>query len=202
MSSLIPSHTDTPAKSHPRDDIQPVVLTGGKSRRFGRDKLIELIDHEPLVARPIRALREVFGPRVAVVGACDARVEALADCVFSDPYPGMGPVGGIRAAFDASKSDVFVCAGDLIHINTDAIASILSVATSQNDADAVIACGHDGRMHPTLGLYRCCCTPVFDEALITGRLKLTAVCRQLHFVGVEIDDRALCNVNTPGDLVL
>ena len=59
------------------DLIQPVVLVGGKSRRFGRDKLREPIGEsraEWLVDRPIRALREVFGARVAVVGECDADV--------------------------------------------------------------------------------------------------------------------------------
>ncbi len=52
--------------------IQPVVLVGGRSTRFGRDKLREPVGcaREPLVQRPIRALRAVFGPRVMLVGEC------------------------------------------------------------------------------------------------------------------------------------
>ena len=40
--------------------ITPIVLVGGKSRRFCRDKLIEPIGDSVLVALPINVLRSVF----------------------------------------------------------------------------------------------------------------------------------------------
>ena len=80
--------------------VQPIVLVGGKSRRFGRDKLREPwgSDGRVLVQYPIEALRGVFGRRVKLVGACDPTVEQLADGVIADLHPGVGPMGGIVSA--------------------------------------------------------------------------------------------------------
>jgi molybdopterin-guanine dinucleotide biosynthesis protein A len=91
-------------QSRSLDKIQPVVLVGGKSRRFGRDKLKEVVGAGGvwLVDRPIGALRAVFGARVAVVGECDAGVAARADMVIEDTRPGVGPIGGILSALEAS----------------------------------------------------------------------------------------------------
>lgn len=95
--------------------LQPVVLVGGKSSRFWRDKLLEpLPDGQPLVTHPINILRAIFGPRVALVGQCDPRVTAIGDRTIADPYPGVGPAGGIVAALESCKSAVFVHSGDLL----------------------------------------------------------------------------------------
>ena len=60
------------------EEIQPIVLVGGSSRRFGRDKLREPVAGPDgsvgwLVDRPIAALRGVFG-RV-VMGGTITRME-------------------------------------------------------------------------------------------------------------------------------
>ncbi len=81
--------------------IQPIVLVGGSSRRFGRDKLREPLGGGWLVDRPIAALREVFGGHVRLVGACHPEVARRGDGVIPDSHPGTGPVGGIVSALEA-----------------------------------------------------------------------------------------------------
>src|SRR5262245_5365872 len=83
--------------------IHPVVLTGGRSTRFGSDKLRARLDDDGtlLIDRPIAALRAVFGPRVALVGDCDPAVAARADLIIRDLHPGRGPIGGILSALVA-----------------------------------------------------------------------------------------------------
>ncbi|MBL4699543.1 MAG: nucleotidyltransferase family protein, partial [Phycisphaerales bacterium] len=49
------------AVRHGLDQIQPVVLVGGKSSRFGRNKQIEQVNSHAMVSVAINALREVFG---------------------------------------------------------------------------------------------------------------------------------------------
>ncbi len=180
------------------DHIQPIVLVGGRSSRFGRDKLIERVDGKPMVSIPINALRAVFGHRVAVVGQCDPLVAELGDAVIDDPYPGLGPVGGICAALEHANSDIFVCAGDLISIDERAIRTIVTASIEEQDALAYIA--FDTRRHPTIGLYRIECLPMFAQSIAQDKLRLGMVLDQDTVAHVPVDASAVCNVNRPDEL--
>jgi molybdenum cofactor guanylyltransferase len=180
------------------DDITPVVLVGGHSRRFGRNKLLEPVGDRVLVSIPIDALRTVFGPRVAAVGACDPGVAAIADAVLEDPYPGLGPVGGICAALEATRGAVFVCAGDLAAIDAETIRTVLVAATDNPDALACLA--HDGRVHPTIGLYRGGCLSYFQQAIRNNALRLRSILPEGSVVHASVDAAATRNINRPEDL--
>ena len=180
------------------DDITPVVLVGGQSERFGRNKLLEPVRGRALVLIPIEALRSVFGPRVAVVGACDPRVAAAADVVIDDPYPGLGPVGGICAALEGAGGDVFVCAGDLVAIDAGTILTVLAEAASHRDTLACLA--HDGRVHSTLGLYRHGCLPHFERAIRDNTLRLRSILPEGSAVHAAAPQSATRNINRPEDL--
>ena len=180
--------------------IHPVVLVGGRSLRFGRDKLCEPVGtngSEWLVDRPIRALRDVFGSRVAVVGACDPRVTARADLVVTDRYPGVGPAGGILSALEQFLGDVFVLAGDLPGISSASVQAILNAAAG---SDAWMVLGVADGAEPCIGLYRQRLRPLLAERLLAGRRSLhdlvTADRRRL----VPIDAGEARNVNTPEEL--
>lgn len=154
-----------PAQESPRDGvagsapdaralatITPVVLVGGRSRRFGRDKLREPVAGAAgagglaspsgpwLVDRPVAALRVVFGPRVAAVGECDPQVAARFDRIIDDRHPGAGPIGGIVSALAAAgeaEGDggaVFVLAGDLGAITAAEVRGVLGVWQKRSGA--------------------------------------------------------------------
>ena len=180
------------------DRIQPVVLVGGQSTRFGRDKLVEPVAGSLMVAAPINALREVFGGRVAVVGRCDARVQELADLVIEDPYPGLGPVGGICAALQHARTDLFVCAGDLISIDQSTIESVVSASVSVPDALACLA--QTDRLHPTVGIYRSGCVSLFEDAIVENTLKLGMVLDQESMHRVPVNPVAVRNINHASEL--
>ena len=151
-----------------------------------------------MVSRPIEALRAVFGNRVAIVGACDDRIAESADQVIEDPYPGVGPIGGLCAALERTKMDVFVCAGDLVAIDSVTIEQILESALANQDALAVLA--SDGRRHPTLGLYRTGCTSAFQLAITKQHYKLGRVLGDDSICDVAVRSLAVRNVNRPEDL--
>ncbi len=180
------------------EKIQPVVLVGGQSSRFGRDKLVEQVDGELLVSRPINALRGVFGNRVGIVGKCDQKIMEIADLVIDDPYPGLGPIGGICAALESSSLDIFVCAGDLLAVNEAAIGAIIQASIDTPEALVYIAL--DGRRHPAFGLYRNACVPFFQRAIAQGKLKLGMVLDQESIVCVQVDSDSMRNINRREDL--
>ena len=180
------------------DQIQPVVLVGGKSSRFGRDKLVEQVNGHAMVSAPINALRAVFGARVAIVGQCDEQIAQLADATIDDPYPGLGPVGGVCAALEGARSDIFVLAGDLVSIDEHTIRTI--IAESIEHPQAICLLAHDGRRHPTVGLYRAGCVEHFQQALADEKLKLGMVLDQESVHHVHVNSIALRNINHPDEL--
>jgi molybdopterin-guanine dinucleotide biosynthesis protein A len=100
-----------------------MVLAGGRSSRFGRDKLAEPIDGEPLLWRPVRALVEAGCVEVLVVlpptGAEPVPPGDLATAVRAvrDRAAFRGPLSGLAsglAALDLAGSArvVLVVGGD------------------------------------------------------------------------------------------
>jgi molybdopterin-guanine dinucleotide biosynthesis protein A len=179
--------------------IQPVVLVGGRSRRFGRDKLREpLGSGEWLVDRPIAALRAVFGPIVAAVGECDAAVAARFDRVIRDLHPGAGPIGGIVSALECSRSAVFVLAGDLPCITSDAVRDVLLHAKATPPAWAVMASAD--RVEPCVALYRPPAAATLAQRLAAGQRSLHDAIPREHLATVAVPAALLANANEPRDL--
>ncbi|MBL0169924.1 MAG: molybdenum cofactor guanylyltransferase [Gemmatimonadaceae bacterium] len=177
--------------------IHPIVLVGGQSLRFGRDKLREPVGPSGtdwLVDRPVRTLREVFGARVTMVGDCDPEVAARADLQRPDRYPGSGPAGGILAALEQSAGDVFVLAGDLPDITSASVRAILDAASG---SDAWVVLGESGGVQPCIGLYRQVVRPLLAERLLAGRRSLHDLVPMERLLLVPIDAGEARNVNTP-----
>jgi len=181
--------------SDPHPDIDPFVLTGGKSSRFGRDKLLAPAGRGMLlVDYPIAALREVFGHRVALAGHCDSSIHAHADSVIDDPYPGVGPIGGIIAALESTSNDIFVLAGDLPSVEPSHIRQILNIAKFSPSALAILA--RTDTVEPLIGLYRHACLTILKDRLDNNRPSLhDAIPAHKHEL-VPIPFEAADNINT------
>jgi molybdenum cofactor guanylyltransferase len=96
-----------------------IVLAGGRSRRFGSDKLAAELDGEPLLWHPIRALVGAGCERVVVVLGPDTAEPELPSELGAvvrfarDPEPFGGPLVGLRAGLVAAPGVVtIVVAGD------------------------------------------------------------------------------------------
>lgn len=180
----------------PHTLLQPVVLVGGKSARFGRDKLLEPWDSGVLVQRPINALRAVFGPRVLLVGPCDPRVAALADGTIGDEHAGAGPIGGIVSALNASTGGIFVLAGDMPDFGTAEIRAILAAAEHAGSALAVLA--RSDRLEPCAGMYFQSALAPLNARLHAGESRLHDAIPAAQRIEVPMTHAALRNVNEPG----
>lgn len=191
----------------PTDDAagyQPVVLVGGRSTRFGRDKLREPWPRGQaqtwLVDRPIAALREAFGARVWVVGDCDAAVAARGDRHVGDRFPGIGPLGGIVTAMDAAGGDVVVLSGDLPEVTAEVVRTL--VLTASAHAGACVIATSDGRMEPLVAVYRAGLVGAMREAIARGEYAVRGVLERVSWVGVEVDARWVRNVNRVEEMEL
>ena len=97
------------------DDVTGIVLAGGRSARFGSDKLALELDGRPLLHHAIAAVAAVAG-RIIVVTAPDAEPSLPAELanrivVVHDPEPFGGPLVGLGAALAAVETPTALVAG-------------------------------------------------------------------------------------------
>ncbi len=99
----------------PLDDVTGIILAGGRSLRFGADKLAAELDGRPLLHHALAAVAAVAGRLIVVVapdrdpalpGDLDGRLR-----VVRDPEPFGGPLVGLVAALAAVETDVALVAG-------------------------------------------------------------------------------------------
>jgi molybdopterin-guanine dinucleotide biosynthesis protein A len=97
------------------DAVTGIVLAGGRSARFGSDKLALEIDGRPLLHHAIAAVAAVAG-RIIVVTAPNAEPPLPAELanrivVVHDPKPFGGPLVGLGAALAAVETPTALVAG-------------------------------------------------------------------------------------------
>lgn len=186
--------------------LTPVVLAGGRSRRFGSDKLLARVGGGPaderLIDRPIGALRHVFGPRVVLAGVRDPAVLDRAWGAVLDRADGLGPLGGILAALEAFPKGIFVLAGDLPEIEPDVVEALCRRMHVGRPA-AVLA--RTDRVEPCIGIYLPASRPWLASAATAasgGRAMppLHAMIPARRRVEVAIDPSRARNINRPSDL--
>lgn len=122
--------------------VSAIVLAGGRSIRFGRDKLAEPIAGRPMLQRAIDAVRP-FATEILVVAAPGGAPSVESDVrVVHDPSPYEGPLAGLAAGLDEAREKiVFLTAGDVPGLSP-AVAQLLLAALDGPGIDlAVLADG-------------------------------------------------------------
>ena len=90
------------------------MLAGGRSSRFGRDKLAEPIDGRPLLHHAIDVVRSLTDEIVVVVGVETGLSVPDGVTVVHDDRPFEGPLAALDIGLSASPADrVIVVAGDM-----------------------------------------------------------------------------------------
>ena len=164
-----------------------MLLVGGSSTRFGSPKALAVYDGETLAERAWRLLGEACDERIAVgKGELELPFEVL-----HDGTDVRAPIAGVVAGLQAAQHEVVVAVPVDVPLLT--AASVHALAAACRDA-AVPPSG------PLPGAYRRRALPALERALADGRLSLRDALQELDVATVELDERELTNVNTPGDV--
>jgi len=133
-----------------------IVLAGGRSARFGSDKLVAIYRGIPLVHHAVLRLGEVCAEVVVVIapGAQEAPMPVGANARFvRDAREGEGPLAGLMSGLeDASTELAIVAGGDMPDLSTAVLLEMFRVA-SEAPVDAV-ALQDAGRFRPLPSLVR------------------------------------------------
>jgi molybdopterin-guanine dinucleotide biosynthesis protein A len=192
--------------------ITGIVLAGGRSRRFGRDKLIEPLGGEPMLFRPIRAVAPV----------CDIVLVSIADPLTPPPVPAdvrvafvadedgdQGPLGGLVSAIAAAPPGTAVVVGGDMPAIADPVLRLLIDELARDDAVDAVALSDGESVRPLpCALRVAAATPKLRAIYASGERRLRALVGTLRTVGVPVDSwreldpsgSSLADIDRPEDL--
>ncbi|MCX6523084.1 MAG: molybdenum cofactor guanylyltransferase [Actinobacteria bacterium] len=187
--------TDTP--------VAAAVLTGGASRRMGRDKALVEVDGAAMVHRVVAAVVGAgCSPVITVGGDAAALATVLADteadvAMVPDRFPGEGPLGAILTALRHLASPAVVVATDLAWLDAATVERLL-VHRDRLDADVVMA--RSDRAEHLCALWWPSAAPALERRFAAGERAIHRALDGLRLVEVAVPTGAVRNVNTPTDL--
>jgi molybdenum cofactor guanylyltransferase len=180
-------------------NLSAIILAGGKSTRFGRDKTRMEIGGTRVVARLAEVVANFPFRSFAVVTAKDSGGQWPAGFqIITDDREGLGPIGAIATALRRLPSGVFAIACDMPFASVAMVEWFLQ--HYDGEADAIVP-RHARGIEPLFAIYQKSLLPRLDEAIDAGHLSLHAA---LHGGGIRFVDvpdrfsvaREFANINT------
>ncbi len=179
------------------------ILAGGRSRRFGGDKLLYRINSLRTIEYVVRAAQEVCD-YVCVVAKGREKFADLGIPVEEDLLPDQAPIVGLYTALKLCQRDrLLILSGDIPLIKPEVLRLLM-----EEFREPVTVFSTQGKLHPLVGIYSKALYSLVEEFLKLGRRSLIDLLRSLDFKAVgedrlrQVDPRleSLTNMNTREDL--
>ncbi len=190
------------------ETVAVIVLAGGRSARFGRDKLAEPLDGRPLLDHVIGAARHLSGEVLIVVTPGSHPLVPDGVRVVEDQRAFEGPLAGVAAGLAATDADiVVVLAGDMPAVRTGVLTRLVDTMTAAGAGAAVLAVGDDRPPLP-MAVRRSVAANLATSLLADGQRRLRALPEGLAAAVVperdwrhdDPDGASLLDIDTPSDL--
>jgi molybdopterin-guanine dinucleotide biosynthesis protein A len=193
--------------------IGAIVLAGGRSSRFGRDKLAEPVDGRPLLDHAIGAVLALAPDVDAIVMAVPGSAPTIPDRtrLAHDDEAFQGPLSGVSAGLRALGADVDLVAvvgGDMPALSSAVLRMLLDAIATNPDCDAAVLADGDGHRPLPSALRRGPAMLVAASLLAAGERRLRALVTELETVvipesawrALDPTGGSLLDIDTPGDL--
>ena len=189
--------------------VTAIVLAGGRSRRFGRDKLIEAVSGRPLLEHAIEGVGAVADETIVVAAADEARIVPGGVVVVRDSVSFEGPLVGLLTGLrHASHPLAIVVGGDMPTLVPSVLSGLVNRLLEPSLDAAILEDGGVGR--PLPGALRVAVALSAAERLVeAGERRLRALYEAIStdvideptWRELDPDGRTLRDIDTPGDLV-
>ncbi|MGH9183789.1 MAG: molybdenum cofactor guanylyltransferase [Acidimicrobiales bacterium] len=182
--------------------VTGAVLTGGRSRRMGRDKAQVIVAGRALVTVAADALWGAGADPVLAVGGDGAVLGRLGLVPVPDAHPGAGPLGGLLSALAAAPGEVVVVlACDLPAVTAEGVRRVVDALDRAPEAAAAVPVAA-GRRHALHAAWRrSSALPAVRAVLAAGERALHGALDAMVTVPVGgLDPAWLADVDTPADL--
>ncbi|AKG53654.1 molybdopterin-guanine dinucleotide biosynthesis protein MobA [Dehalogenimonas sp. WBC-2] len=191
-------------------DLSCIVLAGGRGLRLGRNKVLEMVDHQTLIQRTVSSLLflgteiiVVTGPHNTELGLDGFRHTRM----VIDAFPGRGPMVGIYTGLLNSRSEKnLVVACDMPFLNPN----LLSHMAVVSDGFDVVVPRLDTDVEPLHAVYDKNCLIQTKYLLDEGMYSVSELFKRVRVRYMESpeinkfdpDHLSFFNINNENDLNL
>ena len=203
--SAVSKDSDQPSRScSPIKDVAGVILAGGKSLRYGKNKGLAKINGIPLIERVVQVMNSLFQHLIIITNTPD-EYAYLRLPMHEDLIKRIGPLGGIFTGLSVISNNAgFFVACDMPLLNRELIRHMVE---NKNDFDAVVPRVSEEKeaLH---ALYSKRCLPAIRRLIDTGEYRVIRFFHEVSVWYVDEDEirsfdpelRSFFNVNSPHDL--
>ena len=183
--------------------ISAAILTGGQSRRMGRNKALLELGSSTVVERVIAAAAPLAAECLLITPDTEAFAH-LGLPVHPDLHPQLGPLGGLHTALDrVSSPTVLLLACDLPFVTTGFLRFMVD---QLRDHQAVVPRTDKG-LECLCAVYTQSCVPAVTGALAHDQRRMTAFFHEVDVRFLDPDEwqafdpnhTLFTNLNTPED---
>lgn len=183
--------------------VTGVVLAGGRSSRFGRDKALLELGGETLLVRAVRTLSGLAG-EVLVLGPVERAAQAPGVRAIPDERPGDGPLPALATALREMRGERMIAVATDMPLLNPALLRHLLDRSSGYDVTVPRVGGRTQQLH---AVYARSCLPAVEAQLARDDLKIDRFFGAVRTLIVEEDEIApidpgflsFRNINTEAD---
>ena len=184
-------------------DVSGVVLAGGRSTRYGKNKALVKLHGIPLIERVLDVMRPIFR-RVIIITNTPDEYSYLELPMYQDIIKGLGPLGGINTGLRVIPGSGFFVACDMPFLNQGLIRHIVEIKA---DFDVVVP-RISGNMEALHALYGKGCQSKIEGLINSGIYQVFRFFNEVSVRYVDEDEvrifdpdlRSFLNVNSPEGL--
>ena len=192
--------------------VSGIVLAGGRSSRFGGDKLAARVDGATLLERAVAAVAAVSMEVIVVLAPGDERDLPAANVPVRraiDPEPFGGPLLGLLAGLEAAREPVAIVAGgDMPTLSPDVLRVLVRRLVAAEGYDAAVLVGRGETRPLPCAVRNGAATQAARRLLGEGERSLKALIRSVSSLAIAEGDwrpldptaATLFDVDLPGDL--
>jgi len=185
-----------------------IVLAGGRSVRFGRDKLVEPIDGRPLLYLAAEAVAAVATDVIVVAPPDGAPLLPDGARLAHDEAPFEGPLAGCMTGLLAAREPLVIVVGGDMPSLEPAVLALLIRALVASSAEAALLEHRGRRQQLPFAMRTGTGTDAARRLLAQGERRLGALMDRLsvrvlaedEWRPLDPDARTLRDVDEPGDL--
>lgn len=180
-----------------------ILLAGGKSKRFGREKGNIWLNNKRLYEYPLSLLERSC--EKVLISTCQENSFQVEHQSVCDEIKGIGPMGGIYSCLKQSKTDLnLVLSYDMPLVNKELIACLLEEWKGEEVFLPALA---NGRPQPLCGLYRRQVIDVLEVLIAQREYAIRKILSNTHSRILKISEKMewespdlFLNINREEDL--
>jgi len=184
--------------------MNALLLSGGKSSRFGTNKALESVNGRPLIEQIVQSLKNAF-EKVYIIG--NVKEYAFLQDVFfcEDIIPNKGPLGGLLTGLTCSDSEYnFLTACDMPFLTNEFFEF---VKLQKKDYDVLVP-EYNSYLEPLAAVYSKKCLPFISASLERNQLKLKSffpkvqvrIIKENVIKEIGVPERLFFNINYKEDI--